>query len=208
MKICSLIIILSSTLLFYNCSKENSEANRVSNYKNYYFTANIDEEIIIIKHGENDIYNSMSGAGWPISSSEYYYSENSILTNDNDTSTIGIKYFKIEFVKEYSNSTGPTNCAEYMSVFQIGNYPFGETHNGKTEGIVINYLDSNYKTWRSDYSPGSQSGSNFDLIEYKNSTNSNKKIIKANFNCTLYDDNGNSINLKNGTFRSEVGWCL
>jgi hypothetical protein len=75
-------------------------------------------------------------------------------------------------------------------------------------GVQITWIDSTGKIWQTSNGPATQTGSNFTITEnnyfkfFDPSFNGYAgTTVAANFDCMLYDDNGNSLPLKNGRFR-------
>jgi hypothetical protein len=92
----------------------------------------------------------------------------------------------------------------FKNYFLAGDYLY--TTPGSYEGIDIYWVDKNAKEWHSSSSPGTQTGSNFSITSaeaYHDILGSYVVKFTATFNCTLYDDAGNSIKLTNGKFVGE-----
>jgi hypothetical protein len=193
------VFTLSLLLLLFNCKKEETTTSdpQPSPSTTNYFSANIGSNNIDFSSGY------VNGTGTEISNE--YYGEFSTLQN---ATSLFLNYIQVTFVKRYPTITGPADCPEALSVFSVGNYPYGNLEGPYSEGITIRYVDNSGVEWKSDYSPATQSGSAFNLDSYSNSTTTSKKQIKATFNCTLHDDYGNTLMLTNGVYSGEVGSCL
>ena len=95
--------------------------------------------------------------------------------------------------------------AQRLAMFHTGSYNYGQVDGDEViaEGATINYIDDQGVEWRSV--GGAQNGSTFTITELVDNPNQySHKIFKANFNCKLYDFNGNSIQLTNGEVRGQV----
>lgn len=89
----------------------------------------------------------------------------------------------------------------FTSVFSEGSRGFCTQSDSATPCIEIYWKDTYAKEWTSR--KGSQSGGLFNITSVNASTGSsgeNIKMVKATFNCSLYNDVGTSIVLKNGQF--------
>lgn len=72
-------------------------------------------------------------------------------------------------------------------------------------GLVVFYIDQNGNTWSSNR--GNQQGSSFESISLNDEIRTDvpsQKVWKARFSCTLYDDYGNTMQLKNAEIYGPV----
>jgi len=91
----------------------------------------------------------------------------------------------------------------FNSIFETGSYPYLDTDTLTAEvpGIEIVWQDENEQEWST--LSGSQSGSSFSVSkvdEFTTSDGDAQNKVEGTFNCTLYDGNGNSVNVTNGEF--------
>jgi len=92
---------------------------------------------------------------------------------------------------------------QFNAIFQTGAYPYMDTDTANAEipGIEIRWTDEDLKTWST--LNGAQSGSTFDVSKTEPFTTSDgdyQNKVEGTFNCKLYDNSGNSINVSDGTF--------
>ncbi len=108
------------------------------------------------------------------------------------------------------------------SFFTVGNYTYASKGNDTTvidannkstklhlltDGITLAWNDAAGTLWTSFNGSADQAGSYFTItkVEYPfGPTWANLAMITANFDCKLYDGNGNSIHLINGKFRQPI----
>nr|WP_321355552.1 hypothetical protein [uncultured Draconibacterium sp.] len=82
-----------------------------------------------------------------------------------------------------------------------------EDENG-IDGGVVYYVDNEGVFWSSGLSPATQNSSAFEITEYVDlDLPIASKVVKAKFNCTLYDGNGNSKTIRNGEARAMIFSC-
>ena len=89
----------------------------------------------------------------------------------------------------------------FSNVFSVGSRIFCNQTDSATPCVEISWEDTYAKVWSTRLN--SQSGSLFNITSVTESTGStgeSLKLLKATFNCTLYNDLGASIILKNGQF--------
>jgi hypothetical protein len=93
--------------------------------------------------------------------------------------------------------------------FQPGNYVYTKDP-GTNSGVILRWRDENGKTWSTDYGTALQPGGSFSITKVQqeitnaNSTMVNGVIIDCSFTCTLYDNSGQSMTVKNGRMRISV----
>jgi hypothetical protein len=78
-----------------------------------------------------------------------------------------------------------------------------------SSGILLTFIDSNGSVWQTTNGSDRQNGSAFTITgnnpKYSPSFNGyTSSVITANFNCILYDNSGDSMQLTNGKFRLQV----
>jgi len=72
-------------------------------------------------------------------------------------------------------------------------------------GLVVFYIDKDGNTWASNN--GSQQGSSFESVSFKDEIRTDvntQKVWQARFSCILYDDFGNTMQLKNAEIYGPV----
>ncbi len=87
----------------------------------------------------------------------------------------------------------------FSNVFSVGSRIFCTLTDSATPCVEIYWKDTYAKEWTSRR--GTQNGSLFNITSVNASTGSsgeNLKMLKATFNCSLYNEMGTSIVLKNG----------
>ena len=94
-----------------------------------------------------------------------------------------------------------------LLTWKLGDYPYGVSRldSGKatTNGAVVAYYDENGIYWQTETGP--QTGSTFKVTELvSNEVGTSLKIFTAKFNCTLYNENGQSMKIQNGVIRGKL----
>ncbi|MEM9025000.1 MAG: hypothetical protein AAGB22_14740 [Bacteroidota bacterium] len=111
----------------------------------------------------------------------------------------------VSFIQTFSQPV--TECAQIESMFAVKAYGYGNSNTG-VDGIVVNYIDANGTHWASDKGTAMQAASSFAVTNHDPNTDGfSERISRAEFACTLYDDNGNSVPLLNGKIRSRSTQC-
>lgn len=92
----------------------------------------------------------------------------------------------------------PLSDSLFASMFQTGPWSFLATIDGS---FNISYVDQNGDQWDTSSGTADQTGSNFNVSEklviHKNGRTG--VLLKATFNCKLYDSSGHVKNLTNGS---------
>lgn len=97
---------------------------------------------------------------------------------------------------------------ELGQMLSVGYRPYSS---GASDGIEIIWRDKleNYKTWSTSFGTGSQDGSLFNISELLliSGSDSDYQLYKftANFNCILYDAEGNSKNVVSAFYLGLIG---
>jgi hypothetical protein len=95
------------------------------------------------------------------------------------------------------NGGSPPSDSEFMALFPTGAAAYSA---GAANGVIVSYWDGSVY-WRSDLGTADQSGSTFNIVDRKAVTASDYSVkVYATFNCKVYDGNGNSKTITNGTF--------
>lgn len=196
-----LTTIFFSFLLILSCSKDPvTPITPVSDYK---FTGTINGTSVNFTHGVDGVANIYGSTGQSSSGNEYH---SQILGFESNSLTNSIE---VNFVKFHVT---PMDCFKKLSVFNLGTYNYGNLQSYSTamDGIVIEYYDNSGKVWKSDNGSGNQTGSSFSVSQLDDILvlgNIYGYIVKASFNCKLYDNLGNSITLTNGYIYGEIVSC-
>ncbi len=104
------------------------------------------------------------------------------------------KTFPGQFEADYS---------DLLTIFELSEYPYSIDSQGN-DGVYINYSPDGITNYSSEW--GAQTGSTFNITEFiENSGSESAYIFKAEFECMLYDEDGNSIELKSGLYRGIAG---
>lgn len=101
---------------------------------------------------------------------------------------------------------GSTNPVE-DSIIYVGSYDYGNPF-ADSNGVVVTFLDDTGAVWSSILGPGitGQPGSTFTITDMvENYDGFSYWVIAGDFNCTLYDVDGNSIVVSEASFISRVG---
>lgn len=196
-----LILIL---LACFACKKDDPAEETDDNItSDYYFAATINGEKMLIQEGIDGYANGTSAGGG--STPDGFQQEQGAVFLGGPNG-----YVAVVIAKTFPER--PDQCSQMDGMFHIGSYPFGQTSmstedNGK-DGAVIYHIDADGVYWSSGYEPATQSGSSFEITEYTDfKTIFSSKIMKAKFNCTLYDGEGHSKTLTNGEIRSKCLYC-
>jgi hypothetical protein len=202
------ILLLIAVLSFSNCKKEETDKtetdSEVQKETTLYFTGTIDGQTISYTAGQNNMTNTVD--------SRDYYNYNSTYTAHGEFSKLAsldnTKLLRIIFVKGHLL---PIDCEDKLSILGLRTFRYTRfiNSNSTLEGIVVSYRYAG-KDWTTDSSPFTQTGNSLSIIKLDDIINSGNvvgKILKANFNCTLYDNSGNKIELTNGIIRMKFGDC-
>lgn len=200
------IYFLLLILACFACTKDDTtEEQDFDITSDYYFAAIIDGEKTLIQH-QVDGYGNGVSMGGGTTPNGFQQEQGMIfikgITPHYSAGAVILKNF----------SDRPSECSKMDAMFHIGSYPFGKVslsteENGK-DGIVIYSVDAEGVHWSSDMAPATQSGSSFEIVEYIDFTDIySSKIMKAKFNCMLYDGKGHSKTLTKGVIRSKSLYC-
>ena len=76
-----------------------------------------------------------------------------------------------------------------------------------SDGAIISWFDQNGTEWRTDNAPATQPGSSFAVVLVEEAALSPvyTVAITFNFNCKLYDSNGNVKTLTGGKYKGVFG---
>ncbi len=121
------------------------------------------------------------------------------LLNDYD------KVGAVQLIKlaEYANT-------EIESMFSVKSYTAANTVSG-IDGAAVYYVDGQGTYWSTSYdSNTTQPNWSFAITSHTALTNDSfaKYLTEATFSCTLYDSNGNTKTLTNGSIKSRSVQCI
>jgi hypothetical protein len=202
------IIGFIGVLALISCKKKTSETSPAPNTgpaitAKYYFKGTVNNKSVLIQSGVGGYYNGVVGEG----SNKGTEGENYLAGNGFvffDITAKSSQSINVNIVKYFLNKTPKE--ADFDGMFVVGDYLFGNSEQLK-DGVEIEYVDENKKTWSSNKGTGSQTGSVFKLKSRIPYTNYYTPIdITGSFSCKLYDDAGNMIELKDGEYSSLAGY--
>ncbi len=194
-----LLSILLIVAVLVSCKKEDAGKPESSEYP-YYFIATVNGNKI--KYEADDL-GSNYGCGTTSpqfgigDSYDIYEGTFFMKMGDFDKNTVYVR-----LLKHFNHDP---DVEERAAIFKIGSYPFGVLSSGSptVDGASISYLDANGKEWFSE--SGSQSGSSFAITELEDNEDFTAvKLFKAEFSCRLYDEDGNSIEIKNAVVKGKA----
>lgn len=214
----NILLIFSLVIFFASCQKDpavvlpdnnnpngNTDNNNTDNDDDdnddddnssvYYFSGEVDGKAVNYGTDYVGIYqaaNSSREDEWDI------YEGTAVgKTTTADTNAIWVsmlKYFDHE-----------PSLDEHWAMFETGEYEYGLPFESSEtiSGASILFFDEHGKEWSSERGP--QTGSSFNVTEVtENEDHLYGMIFAATFNCKLYDEQGNSIELKNAKVRGPI----
>lgn len=128
------------------------------------------------------------------------------------------KYLTIAYYKELTYLDCSSEEDNFFSKINT-NFSYGRGRGGNDEpsiieGVVISYYDADGKYWSSDIGSALQNNSTFHIKSHdiKSSENINSNGVQNallmnsvfEFDCILYDNLGNSMNISNGVVRAST----
>jgi len=208
----SIIIMAIFVLLLTAESCKKKEDDDVPSAKKttakYYFNATIDGVAYSVEDLKDGYTNGVSTESdmLQIGTSNdfnYFLYDNSIYL---DYNKLEKGYFYFGLINKFFNNSNPPP-ADRIAKFTTGvhNYGIFENSQAYEEGAAVTYLDAQGKNWATYFGSADQTGSTFNITEaIDNTDGTSYMIIKATFNCTLYDKSGNSMKLTNGEGRGRI----
>jgi hypothetical protein len=203
----TLLAALAILFVFASCKKSNSTSNNNNNSGNnnnndttaytYYYQATIDGTVYkeTVTNSNNVIAGSSLDGGGPSASFSADIAPEADSIPPNETGFAVTKGVYVDY-------TDVTDSA-FKAFFNPGTYPFASSFGAS--GITISWSDHSGVDWESNNTPGTQTGSNFTITKVENTSGTLSNgtyyvTVTATFNCILYDGNGNSKTVTNGTF--------
>jgi hypothetical protein len=175
-----------------NPATNQTTTNNPTSSASYYLVFYDGTNAVKLEQSIGGIYNGVESSG----SINYYVTGGIFDVLENYTPT-----YKggISFGKNYG--TFPDVGTVYNS-FSTGANSYGH-QTPQTAGFIIGYEDANNVLWSTDNGVGTQTGSivNISSISAYSSL-ATSYLVQGTFNCTVYDQNGNSKTLTNGKFKS------
>ncbi|WP_321375902.1 hypothetical protein [uncultured Draconibacterium sp.] len=199
------IYLLSITLFLLACSKDENETEEITEFEitaEYYFVATIDGEKVQLEYNIDGYGNGPISGGGTNNGGYQYYDGTVFMKGLSANNSAGVI-----FLKTFSDSPW---CNQILEMYNTGTYNYGieslsEEENGK-DGALIYYVNNDGVQWSSGFLPATQNNSSFHLLEYTDlQTFYSNKVMKAEFECTLYNSNGDSKELTNGEVK---GMCV
>ena len=186
-----------------------NNSSPVSNAE-FYITGLFNGESIIMEIGTSDNYLTGDGSGFSVLDFEddnciigYHGTlASSLPFNQLPAANINFDYF-------YNGGCNYTNeTSVFNSIFTVGSYDALNDEGNLEQGMHMEYYPTGLEGGWYTSASGDQSNSQFQITnsESANYTLSNgnevyRQIVTGTFNCVLYDSNGNSIEVTEGTFR-------
>ncbi|GAB3197466.1 hypothetical protein ABID22_003416 [Pontibacter aydingkolensis] len=192
---CCCILALSS------CDKEDVKLTR-----ELYFEADMDGKSMLLPEGK-DGYESKATVYTTANTLGCVESQNMLLTKTNDTK----KSLEISFVKQQTSCA--SSCTQSKAMLQEGAYAYRKETTSSdqitVDGVIIRYTDIYGKVWRTDLRSADHSNNSFTVtsIEENKMDNRSEMLVTAEFNCTLYDADGNEMTITNGKIVSRSIVC-
>ena len=211
LRLLSALSMLSVALLFTSCAKDDdpqptpTPAPPTSSNYIYFFKANLDGKAVEVgqKKFSFDYSNGLGSAGTGGPDTSYQVTQYTYFSHVTDDTKPEYTVGMITTFKGYFSSPDYQTRADAIT---LGNHPYGDDDPfAEKDGAIVEYLDENDVFWTTYFGSGDQSGSSFKITNYTDNTDGfSAKIIEAEFSCTLYDGNGNSIVVKNGEVKGRI----
>ena len=171
----------------------------------YYYDVTIDGKRYQQTVGNGIIMRNTNALAPPIGISSYIGTDGPFTVNDSSTNNNGLYIYK-RYIQT-SNIT-LSGLASFFSPGPQVLFPFSSSGNSDGIGIDWNNIDAEpvYDAWKSYAFPGTQTGSSFVITSVETYADAQGRPIakvKANFNCILYNERGESKVLTNGKFYGE-----
>lgn len=195
-----ILFVLLSVLS--SCKKD--EDNPAPN-ADFYFTGTIDGQAISFLVPQTPTSINDYGSGPALGSSSdgvtFVYQQGFNITNIESQPEIQVGLIEVFNVE--------ATIDNFLNMFSIKSYNYGKFAgtSDSVDGAFVSYTDSNGTFWTSYNGSGEQTSSTFEVTEYIDNSDAasniftGKKIATFRFNCTLYDNAGNSIQVQDGVLR-------
>lgn len=173
------------------------QSGTIAQIERFYTSANINGTKVEFIENENGYVNGSGKGGTVIPAFAKYFERQATTYAKN-----GENKFTIYFMKLTENT--PPSKEDIKAIFFEGNYPFGNSLPGYVkEGVEIRYIDDNGVEWTS---LGEQSSSYFEVTSHSKNENDSftPYVTSGKFSCKLYNAEGASIEVKDGTFKGRT----
>ena len=183
-----LLMALLPVILF-SCSKSKHTANSGT----YYFKANI---------GGKSYNVSATNDGKIIAGSGVAGTDDVAIFGTIDNTTDGSEFAISKGIMHNFLSAVQTDMKNF---FSAGTYNFSVD---AQNGVEISWTDATGKNWSTSNGSGDETGSTFKIVSVVDDPDVLGKYyvkVKSQFNCTLYDDSGNSMPLTAGEMVGDFG---
>lgn len=197
LKLSSLAILFA--FLMVSCSDDEDDGPETdpSPTASYYFQATIDGQTVTWEQGKDGFFAGLGSGG-----GTFLETQSSTMTK---VDLSGGELQAAPFVTIEFQETFPATADidDIAGMYQLGSYNYSLSEDyDLNDGVSIVYSPDGDKIWTSYY--GSQAtSSTFEITELIDNANTaeSPKIFSAEFKCTLYDEEGNSIELSAGDYR-------
>lgn len=176
-------------LILFSCSKSKNTANSGT----YYFKANI---------GGKSYNVSATSDGKIIAGSGVDGTDDVVIFGTIDN-TIDFSEFAVS--KGIMHNFLSAAHTDMKNFFNAGTYNFSVD---AQSGVEISWTDATGKYWSTSIGSGDETGSTFKILSVVDDPDALGKYyvkVKSQFNCTLYDDSGNSMPLTGGEMAGDFG---
>lgn len=172
----------------------------IDNNFTYYFEATIDG----VFYRETVTTTNGNEAGYGILGTDDVILSSSILPTSFPNIPAGKSGMQVNKGLLYNYST--RNNTEFKTFFNLGDYSYMNPPS-ISDGAIISWFDQNGTEWRTDNAPATQPGSSFAVVLVEEAALSPvyTVAITFNFNCKLYDSNGNVKSLTGGIYKGVFG---
>lgn len=198
------LFALCSVFALSSCGSEEDSVSTTTG--TLYFQADMNGKTLLLPEGK-DGYLSKAFVHNEATASGCAEIQHMQVAKSNDIA----KSIDISFIERRGSCT--TDCAQSKAMLKTGDYNFGSLENKSDviieDGVVIRYTDVNGKVWSTDFGAGDQSNSSFKVTKVAANTldNSSQMLTTAEFECMLYDEAGNEMEITNGMVVSRSIVC-
>ena len=177
------------SVIFFSCSKSKNSGSTGT----YYFKANIGGKAYNVSATSNGTIEAGSGVNGTDDVSIF-----ATIDNNADGSEFAI-------TKGLMPNFLAASQSDMKNFFNPGTYSYSP---GAQNGIDISWFDANGVAWSTSFGSAGQTGSNFKILSVADDPDALGKYyvkVKSQFNCTLYDGNGNSLTVTGGEMVGDFG---
>ncbi len=163
----------------------------------FFVNMEVDSEKVVYISGQNG-YALYFASGAPVPNIPQTYACG--LVGNNPASSFEFK--KAFLTYSIADSTRPIITQKALAFFAPGNYLYKDTD--YLEGVRLTWTDPQGTAWNTGLVFSSDADNNFTITKTSTVTNAGQVIgivMEAKFTCKLYISNGQSKQVRNGTFR-------